>query len=305
MPWYAAHRDLLDPGFCRLDFYGGLAELERHRGAVAQADAVIVGSYVPDGVAVGRWAQAAARGVTAFYDIDTPVTLAKLERGDFEYLSPGSHPGLRRLPVLHRRPDPGASQGAATAPRPPRRSTAPSIRRPTRGWSGRNAGISAISAPTAPTGSRPSNVSSSSPPGARRTSASSSPGRNIPPASLGRTTSSASSTSRRDEHPAFYAASRFTLNVTRGDMIRAGYSPSVRLFEAAACGTPIVSDVWDGIETILAPGREIVLAREPEDILACCSAGRQAGRRTSPRQRAGAFWPPIRRRTAHASSSMS
>ena len=70
------------------------------------------------------------------------------------------------------------------------------------------------------------------------------------------------------EHPAFYAASRFTLNVTRGDMIRAGYSPSVRLFEAAACGMPIVSDVWDGIETILAPDREIVLAREPEDILA-------------------------------------
>ena len=44
------------------------------------------------------------------------------------------------------------------------------------------------------------------------------------------------------DHPAFYAASRFTLNVTREDMIRAGYSPSVRLFEAAACATPIISD---------------------------------------------------------------
>jgi spore maturation protein CgeB len=69
------------------------------------------------------------------------------------------------------------------------------------------------------------------------------------------------------EHPEFYAASRFTLNVTRGDMIRAGYSPSVRLFEAATCGTPILSDVWDGIETILAPGQEIVLARGPGDVL--------------------------------------
>jgi spore maturation protein CgeB len=70
------------------------------------------------------------------------------------------------------------------------------------------------------------------------------------------------------EHPAFYAASRYTLNVTRADMIQAGFSPSVRLFEAASCGTPIVSDVWDGIETILRPGREIMLAREAEDVLA-------------------------------------
>jgi spore maturation protein CgeB len=50
-------------------------------------------------------------------------------------------------------------------------------------------------------------------------------------------------------------------------MIQAGYSPSVRLFEAAACGTPIVSDIWDGIDTLFAPDREIVLARTPEDVL--------------------------------------
>src|SRR5262249_26246082 len=52
------------------------------------ADVVVVGSYVPEGVAVGEWAVSTARGITAFYDIDTPVTLAKLERGDHEYLSP-------------------------------------------------------------------------------------------------------------------------------------------------------------------------------------------------------------------------
>jgi spore maturation protein CgeB len=55
--------------------------------------------------------------------------------------------------------------------------------------------------------------------------------------------------------------------VTRADMIRAGSSPSVRLFEAAACGTPIISDMWDGLETLLAPGREIHLAAGPEDVL--------------------------------------
>jgi spore maturation protein CgeB len=68
-------------------------------------------------------------------------------------------------------------------------------------------------------------------------------------------------------HPAFYAASRFTLNVTRADMIAAGYSPSVRLFEAAACATPIISDIWDGLETLLEPGREILFANSSDDVL--------------------------------------
>ena len=70
------------------------------------------------------------------------------------------------------------------------------------------------------------------------------------------------------DHAAFYSASRFTLNVTRADMIRAGWSPSVRLFEAGACATPIVSDRWDGIGSLFAPGAEIVLADSAADVLA-------------------------------------
>src|SRR5690606_37976070 len=69
------------------------------------------------------------------------------------------------------------------------------------------------------------------------------------------------------EHRAFYNRQELTLNVTRADMIAAGWSPSVRLFEAAACATPIVSDRWAGIETLLEPGREIVLADGPTDVL--------------------------------------
>jgi len=69
------------------------------------------------------------------------------------------------------------------------------------------------------------------------------------------------------DHRAFYNSQRYTLNLTRADMIAAGWSPSVRLFEAAACGTPIISDRWNGIETLLAPGREIVLADRTEDVL--------------------------------------
>jgi spore maturation protein CgeB len=68
-------------------------------------------------------------------------------------------------------------------------------------------------------------------------------------------------------HGRFYNAQRFTLNLTRADMVAAGFSPSVRLFEAAACGTPIISDYWDGIEMLLQPGREILIARSSEDVL--------------------------------------
>jgi spore maturation protein CgeB len=81
------------------------------------------------------------------------------------------------------------------------------------------------------------------------------------------------------DHPAFYAASRFALNVTRADMVRAGHSPSVRLFEAAACGTPILSDNWEGLDSVFAPGAEIALADAPEDVLAALD------------------WPEERRRT--------
>lgn len=93
VPWYAAQRDLPQPPFGRTKLYNDLAALKARFGrAIAAADLVIVGSYVPKGVAVGEWVVAVAKGVTAFYDIDTPVTLARLEQGDTEYLTPGLIP---------------------------------------------------------------------------------------------------------------------------------------------------------------------------------------------------------------------
>ncbi|HMC92033.1 MAG TPA: glycosyltransferase, partial [Allosphingosinicella sp.] len=79
------------------------------------------------------------------------------------------------------------------------------------------------------------------------------------------------------EHPAFYAASRYTLNVTRADMIAAGWSPSVRLFEAAACAVPVVSDVWEGLDSLFTPDEEIVLARTTEEVVALLSSDADAG----------------------------
>jgi spore maturation protein CgeB len=69
------------------------------------------------------------------------------------------------------------------------------------------------------------------------------------------------------DHPAFYSAAAFTLNITRPEMRALGYSPSVRLFEAAACGAPVISDRWPGLEEIFEPGREIFLADTREQVL--------------------------------------
>ena len=68
-------------------------------------------------------------------------------------------------------------------------------------------------------------------------------------------------------HPSFYCSSRFTLNLTRKEMVAAGYSPSVRLFEAAGCGATIVSDPWDGLNTFFTPGEEILVPSSCEDVI--------------------------------------
>lgn len=88
VPWYAAQRDLPQPPWGTTHLYGSLDELRTEQGAaVREADAVIVGSFAPDGIAVGNWVVATARGVPVFYDIDTPVTLAALQRGACAYLT--------------------------------------------------------------------------------------------------------------------------------------------------------------------------------------------------------------------------
>jgi spore maturation protein CgeB len=264
VPWYAQNRDCLNPAYCELQFYSDLADLQNWRGEIADADAVIVGSYVPEGVAVGRFVQETARGATAFYDIDTPVTLAKLERGDFEYLSPEIIPGydvylsftggptLQRIEGRYGSPaaralycsvDPEAYPpldvpkkwdlsylGTYSDDRQPtleKLLIEPARRMPDRRF--------VVAGPQYPVDiDWPSNVERIE---------------HLPPS----------------EHAEFYAASRFTLNVTRADMIAAGWSPSVRLFEAAACAVPVISDRWEGIESLFEPGTEMLLAESSEE----------------------------------------
>jgi spore maturation protein CgeB len=268
VPWYAANRDLPEPPYGRTALYGSLAELrEVHGPAIRGADLAVVGSYVPDGRAVGRLVQELARGTTAFYDIDTPVTLAALRRGDCEYLSPELVPGYDLYLSF---------TGGPTLARIERELGAPIAR--------------ALYCSADPEVHRPS----SAPPrldlgyvgtyGADRQPALDAlllePARRRPDLSFAvagpqypATIAWPANVERIEhlaprDHAAFYASQRFTLNVTRADMVRAGFSPSVRVFEAAACGTPVLSDVWPGIETVFAPGEEILLARNAEEALA-------------------------------------
>jgi len=85
--WYREHRDLTKPSLWTVELYQSLEDIPRLFGElIRNADLVIVGSYVPDGIAISEWVTSHARGITAFYDIDTPVTLAKLDQG-LDYLN--------------------------------------------------------------------------------------------------------------------------------------------------------------------------------------------------------------------------
>jgi spore maturation protein CgeB len=99
-------------------------------------------------------------------------------------------------------------------------------------------------------------------------------------------------------HASFYGAQRFTLNLTRANMVGAGWSPSVRLFEAAATGTPIVSDAWPGLKAFFEPGEEILIAHSSEQIVAYLSDLEEARREAiaaAAKRRVLAFHTPDRR----------
>ena len=267
VPWYASHRDLSNPPYGRTALYANLESLkDRFNTDVRDADLVMVGSYVPEGVAVGEWVTRIARGVTAFYDIDTPVTLAKVARGDYEYLSRRLIPRYQLYlsftggPILEKierqygspmaRPlycslDPTVYSPRDSQPTwdlgfmgtfsTDRQSALDQLLlEPARYWKeGRMVVAGSLYPPEI---EWPVNVERIE---------------HLPPS----------------KHRAFYTGQRFTLNITRADMIRAGYSPSVRLFEASACAAAIITDYWEGLDTFFQVDREILVARSSKEIL--------------------------------------
>jgi spore maturation protein CgeB len=287
VPWYAAHRDLPDPDFCRFALYRDLDELANWRREIASADAVIVGSFVPDGIVVGQMVQRAAAGATVFYDIDTPVTLAALSRGDATYISPALIPGYDLYlsftggPTLALIEQTYGAQMARALYCSVDPEAYPPLDTGTR-WDLSYLGT--WSEDRQPVLDRLLLEPARRAPHLRFVVAGAQYPHDIAwPSNVERIDHVAPA-----DHPAFYAASRFTLNITRADMVRAGWSPSVRLFEAAACGTPLISDTWPGLDTLFEPGREILLAANADDVLVALaepSGALRAGIATAARRR--------------------
>jgi spore maturation protein CgeB len=266
VPWYRDHRDLTKPSAWTVELYQSLKDIPSRFGKLLRdADLVIIGSYVPDGVAISEWVTTHARGLTAFYDIDTPVTLAKLEEG-LDYLSAAMIPRFDLYLSFTGGPVPGMIEQSYGSPlaRVLYCSADTDIYAPQRveprwalGYLGtysddRQPLLEQLLLSPARTLTSEQFVVA----GAQY------PGDVVWPANVARIEHLTPK-----HHALFYGEQRFTLNVTRTDMRALGFSPSVRLFEAAACGTPVISDRWPGIETVFEPSKEILLASNPRDVL--------------------------------------
>lgn len=266
LPWYARRRDLPRPPYGTTALYGSLDELrDRFTGAIAAADLVVIGSFVPDGCQVASWALGAAGGVVAFYDLDTPVTLSRLVRGVHEYIAPELVPrfdlylslaagptlgrlereyGARRAVALHSAVDPAefhptagppvADLGTACGYSADRQHAlerlllAPARRMPDRRFVLAGPGYPLVA-------DWPGNLTRIE---------------NLP----------------AGEQAGFYGGLRFALNLTRRELAGTGFAPSHRVFEAAACGTPVVTDRWPGLDSYFKPGREILVVDSTEEV---------------------------------------
>ncbi|HEX5581980.1 MAG TPA: glycosyltransferase [Gemmatimonadaceae bacterium] len=268
--YYAAHRDLthLPGGALHLypdwDAARALAEVE-----LADADVGMVTSYCPDGVAATELLLGSGARLRAFYDLDTPVTLQRLETGEgVPYLGPRglrdfdlvlSYTGGAALDALVTRlgatravPLYGSVDPEAHRPVPPREAFRADLSYLGTYAADRQEALERLFVEVARRlPARRFVIGGAQYPADFPWTANTFFVRHLPP----------------PDHPAFFCSSRLTLNVTREAMARMGYCPSGRLFEAAACGTPIVSDAWEGLERFFAPGTEIMLATGPQDVV--------------------------------------
>lgn len=271
VPYYAEHRDLRAlPGGGELLLYPSWEDaLPAARRHLEDADVGMVTSYCPDGVAASELLLGSRAGVRVFYDMDTPVTLQALERGEtVPYLPPWglgdfdlvlSFTGGAALRELRTRL--GARRAVplygSVDPEVHRRVPTREVFRADLSYLGtyaadRQAALEALFI-------EPSRRC----PGQRFLI-----GGALYPADFPWTDNVFFVRHvAPGDHPAFYSSCRMTLNVTRAAMAAMGHCPSGRLFEAAACGTPILSDDWTGLDEFFSPGEEILVARTTEDAL--------------------------------------
>lgn len=266
VPWYAGNRDTTEVPYADVELYGSLEELkDRFTDAVRNADLVIVGSFVPDGPAVIDWVLNTARNVRAFYDIDTPVTLAMMVSGDHRHLHPSLMPKFDLYfsftggPMLRRLENEYGVQSA----KPLYCAVDESSYYPESVAKHWDLGYLGTFSPDR----QPSLDRFLSEPAKRDSELRFVVAGSMFPADIAwHSNVEKIDHLSPDKHRRFYNEQRLTLNITRADMLKSGYSPSVRLFEAAACSTPIITDRWMGIEEFFTPGDDILVADTTEDV---------------------------------------
>jgi spore maturation protein CgeB len=264
--WYRNHRDLPDPDFCNLQLYHSWNNRTLRAGK--DADVIVVGSYFPDAIAVTNALFDAGYGPVLFYDIDTPVTLAELcSRGRTEYLdaalipyyaaylSFSGGPALRTLEERFGSPH-AVPFYCSVDPNLYKRTAVQEVYRCDLSYLGTYAADRQLKL------MQYLNGAARLLPDASFVVA----GPQYPESTLWHKNVRYFNHVAPPQHPAFYSSSRFTLNLTRNDMVLAGFSPSVRLFEAAACGAAILSDAWNGLDEFLTPGSEILLPRDEYEV---------------------------------------
>jgi spore maturation protein CgeB len=270
-PYYAMNRDLSELPGGELVLYAAWDDVRaRAARAVAEADVAMVTSYCPHGIEATDLVADAPGALKVFYDLDTPVTLSRLGRGEaIAYIGPRglrdfdlvlsytggtaldqlrARLGARRVAPLYGHVDP-----AVHRPVPPTQRFASDLSYLGTYAADRQAALEALF--VEPARLRPERrflIGGAQYPDDFPWTKNIFFVRHLPP----------------PEHPAFFASSRLTLNVTRQAMAQMGWCPSGRLFEAAACGCPILSDTWEGLDAFFAPGSEILVARTTEDAVA-------------------------------------
>lgn len=269
-PYYACHRDLPQSAGYEIIIYHDWNDIQSHaRQAVCAADSAMVTSYCPDACAASDLILESAVPVKVFYDLDTPITLERMRlTGSVDYipaygLEPFdlvlSYAGGRALDELQR-------QLGARRVAPLYGSVDPEVHKPVTPLNRYQADLSYLGTYAAdrqpaldqfllePARRAPDKrflIGGAMYPEQFPWTANLWFVHHVPP----------------PQHPAFYSSSKLTLSVTRSAMAEMGYCPSGRLFEAAACETPVVSDAWEGLDQFFEPGSEILIANSASDVV--------------------------------------
>ena len=277
-PYYAANRDYFEIPHGKLVLYEEWDHIRtcaaRH---LSDCDVAMVTSYCPDGVPAGDLVLNSAAFVRCFYDLDTPVTLDRLERGiAVNYIGPR---GLRDFDLVLSYAGGAAldklkTRLGARAVAPLYGSADPAIHHPAPAEDRFRADLSYLGTYAADRNRTLEELLVE-------------PARRLPEKRFIIAGSMYDATFPWQpniyllthlpsaDHPAFYCSAKLSLNVTRHAMAQNGYCPSGRLFEAAACGAALLSDNWAGLDTFFAPGSEILLARNTDEPMAALARSRE------------------------------